>query len=120
MERVSVASLKARLSEYLRLVEGGEPIIVVRHGTPVARLERVTGPQVQVHPPRKRTGSWWTVKGPAVTLDRDVVDYLLDERADRGPRETGSVGAAPQEVAERASRDERARRDERAPGRRRA
>ena len=120
MERVTVASLKARLSEYLRRVEGGEPIIVVRHGTPVARLERVTGPQVQVRPPRKRTGAWWTVKGPAVVLDRDVVDYLLDERADRGPIETGSVEAAPEEAAERACRDGRARRDERTPGRRRA
>lgn len=84
MERVTVADLKARLSEYLRKVEAGEAIVVVRHGVPVARLERLVGPQLQVRPPRREAGAWWAVKGPPVALDRDVVDYLADERADRG------------------------------------
>lgn len=84
MEYVTVADLKARLSEYLRKVEAGEPVVVLRHGVPVARLERISGPQLQVRLPRIDPGSWWTVKGPAVALDRDVLDYLADERADLG------------------------------------
>ena len=81
---MTVADLKARLSEYLRRVEAGEPVVVLRHGVPVARLERVMAPQVQVRPPRKEPGAWWTVKGPAVALDRDVLEYLAEERADGG------------------------------------
>jgi len=83
MERVTVAELKAKLSEYLRRVEGGEPIVVVRHGTPVARLEQIAGAHLSVRPPRKPTGAWWTVKGPRVDLDRDILEYLAEERADR-------------------------------------
>lgn len=83
MEHVTVAQLKAKLSEYLRRVERGEPIVVVRHGTPIAKLERLTGPQLRVSPPRRDIGAWWAVKGPPVDLDRDVVEYLAEERADR-------------------------------------
>jgi antitoxin (DNA-binding transcriptional repressor) of toxin-antitoxin stability system len=82
MERVTVAELKAKLSAYLRQVEGGEPVIVVRHGTPVAKLERVTGPQLSVRLPRRPTGAWWTTKGPRVDLDRDILEYLAEERSD--------------------------------------
>jgi antitoxin (DNA-binding transcriptional repressor) of toxin-antitoxin stability system len=90
MERVTVAELKAKLSAYLRRVEGGEPVIVVRHGTPVAKLERVTGPQLSVRPPRRPTGAWWTTKGPPVDLDRDILEYLAEERADLPiPGDTG-------------------------------
>ncbi len=83
MEHVTVAQLKAKLSEYLRRVERGEPIIVIRHGTPIARLEQIAGPRLNVRPPRRPTGAWWTVKGPRVDLDRDVLEYLAEERADR-------------------------------------
>jgi antitoxin (DNA-binding transcriptional repressor) of toxin-antitoxin stability system len=83
MERVTVAELKAKLSAYLRRVEGGEPIIVVRHGTPIAKLERVTSPQLTVRPPRRSSGDWWKVKGPRVPLKHDVLEYLADEPADR-------------------------------------
>ncbi len=85
MERVTVAELKAKLSEYLHRVEEGEPIVVVRHGTPVARLERVATPQLTVRPPRRSSGDWWTVRGPHVHLESDILAYLADERADRDP-----------------------------------
>jgi|GEM_PF-585170 len=35
---VRVAALKARLSEYLRAVRGGQPVVVYDRDTPVARL----------------------------------------------------------------------------------
>jgi len=93
MERVTVAELKAKLSEYLRRVEGGEPIVVIRHGTPVARLEQIAGPRLSVRPPRRPTGAWWTVKGPRVELDEDILEYLAEERADRPA--PGDVEASP-------------------------
>ena len=41
MKTVSVAEAKARLSEFLALVEQGEVIIVTRHNRPVAELRAV-------------------------------------------------------------------------------
>lgn len=38
MKRVSVSSLKARLSQYLDAVKGGEELVVTERGRPVARL----------------------------------------------------------------------------------
>ena len=37
---LSVAEVKATLSEHIRRVERGEPILVTRHGKPVAALVR--------------------------------------------------------------------------------
>ncbi len=42
--RVSVGRLKARLSEYLRQVVAGEPVVVTNRGQPVARLVPLVGP----------------------------------------------------------------------------
>jgi prevent-host-death family protein len=39
--KVSVTEARNRLSELLREVETGAVIVVVRHGVPVARLQRV-------------------------------------------------------------------------------
>lgn len=41
--RVSVATLKARLSEYLRRAKAGEAVVVTDRGTPVARLGPLEG-----------------------------------------------------------------------------
>ena len=38
MTSISVSQLKARLSEYLRLVEGGNTLVVTDRGTPVAMV----------------------------------------------------------------------------------
>ena len=35
---VSIAEAKNRLSELIRAVEGGEGVVITRHGRPVARL----------------------------------------------------------------------------------
>ena len=42
-ERVSVATLKARLSEYLRRARSGEAVVVTDRGVPVARLGPLAG-----------------------------------------------------------------------------
>jgi len=41
MIMVNVAEAKARLSEYLKRVEGGEVVVVARHNRPVAELRAV-------------------------------------------------------------------------------
>jgi prevent-host-death family protein len=40
MKRLSVAEAKATFSERIRDVESGEPILITRHGRPVAALVR--------------------------------------------------------------------------------
>ncbi len=40
MQRVGIRELKNHLSEYLRLVAGGESIVVTDHGRPVAEIRR--------------------------------------------------------------------------------
>ena len=37
---VGTAEAKNRFTELLRIVEGGEPVIITRHGRPVAQLTR--------------------------------------------------------------------------------
>ena len=83
MTDVTVAELKAKLSEYLRRAQAGEPIVVVRHGTPVARLVRYERPLIQITPPKKSVVDWFTPSLPPLKLDRDVLEYLWEERADR-------------------------------------
>lgn len=41
--RVSIATLKAHLSEYLRKAKAGEGVVVTDRGTPVARLGPLEG-----------------------------------------------------------------------------
>lgn len=83
METVTVAQLKAKLSQYLRRVEAGETIIVSRHGTPVARLVRAERPRLQIRPPRRPSERWGETDLPPLKLKRDVLEYLWEERADR-------------------------------------
>jgi prevent-host-death family protein len=39
--RVGVRDLKSRLSEYLRLIKGGQTVIITEHGHPIGRLSPV-------------------------------------------------------------------------------
>jgi prevent-host-death family protein len=41
---VSVRELKVHLSRYLRLVQGGEAVVITSHAKPVARLEPARAP----------------------------------------------------------------------------
>jgi prevent-host-death family protein len=45
MADVSVAEVKAHLSEVLDRVERGEEVVITRRGTPVARLSRIERPR---------------------------------------------------------------------------
>jgi prevent-host-death family protein len=41
---VSIAEAKNRLPELIRAVEGGERVVITRHGKPVAQLAPAPGP----------------------------------------------------------------------------
>ncbi len=77
MMQASIAALKARLSEYLQAVKGGEEVIVTERGKPVARLGPISvGEQRDVqlnrliragliHPPiRKLPRDFWDQPWP--------------------------------------------------------
>jgi len=45
VKRVPISKLKARLSEYLKVVRAGEEVIVTDRGKPVARIAPISGPE---------------------------------------------------------------------------
>jgi prevent-host-death family protein len=94
--RVSIAQLKARLSEFLGVVREGEDVIVTDRGKPVARLTRVTGDEaMEAHveelvraglarpPERPLDEEFYRLPRPADPAGR-AVRAILEER-EEGP-----------------------------------
>ena len=98
MKVVYVSTLKARFSEFLRLVKSGEAILVTERGRPVALLSPVTQASSAVPDPRMATlTEQGLIRPPQGPLPEDFVDQarpadpagrllaaLLQERAE-GP-----------------------------------
>jgi prevent-host-death family protein len=82
MKQVRIAELKARLSEYLRAVRGGETIAVLDRDTPVAQLVPIRSQtMLRVRKPARGTPPPNRVRLPkSAKLDFDVVQLLLEER----------------------------------------
>lgn len=82
MKQVGIATLKSRLSEYLRAVRGGETIAVFDRQTPVAHI--VPAPEraaLRIRKPTPGTPAPNRVPLPRpVKLEVDVVDLLLQAR----------------------------------------
>jgi len=82
MKQVRIAELKARLSQYLRIVRRGETIAVLDRDTPVAQIVpvrdrstlRIRKPAPGTPPPNRVP-----LPKPA-KLNVDVVQLLLEER----------------------------------------
>jgi prevent-host-death family protein len=96
MIRVSISSLKARLSRYLASVRGGQEVLVTDRGTPIARLVPLRGPAEEerrrselvasgrLRPPRDPLpADFWERPRPADPEGRGLFS-LLEERAE-GP-----------------------------------
>jgi prevent-host-death family protein len=84
MERVSVATLKSKLSQYLEAVKKGKEIIVTSHQHPVARLLPVEKSPAALEiaaPAIRPISSLREIKG--TKLKFDPVDYLLEDRRRR-------------------------------------
>lgn len=83
MNRVQIARLKARLSEYLREVRHGHGLVVLDRETPIARLvpyHDIDEP-LRVRQPRPRSPSPGRVRlPPPLKLPVDAVRILLEER----------------------------------------
>jgi prevent-host-death family protein len=72
---VSVAEAKNRLPELIRLVETGEPIIITRHGKPVAQL--------LPPPPERRQVRYGTMRG-RIHVSPGALDPIDEDRFLRG------------------------------------
>jgi prevent-host-death family protein len=82
MKQVRIADLKARLSEYLRSVRGGETIAVLDRDTPIARIVPVRdGPALRIRKPSPGAKPLNRITVPKpLGGDIDVVTLLLEER----------------------------------------
>lgn len=81
--RIRIAELKARLSECLRAVRKGHRFTVTDRETPVADLvphREDRSPLVVRGPLGKFASPAGVPLPPAVRLDIDVVDVLMDDR----------------------------------------
>ena len=82
MKQVKIADLKARLSEHLRAVRGGETIAVLDRETPVAHIVPIRARRalrVRKPSPERLRLHKVPLPGPA-GLKIDVVRVLLEER----------------------------------------
>jgi len=82
MKQVRIAELKARLSEYLRAVRGGETIAVLDRETPVAQIVPVRDrPALRIRKPAPGAPPPNRVPLPKpLKTSVDVVQLLLEER----------------------------------------
>lgn len=92
MTTASIAELKARLSEFLSIVRGGDDVIVTDRGRPVARLTALNagGEDARlealvrsgvVRPPRRPADPARPVGGPVVAdAEGRLLAALLEER----------------------------------------
>lgn len=83
MKRIGVAALKARLSEYLRIVRRGGTVVVLDRKTPIARIvpERGGAERLEVRPLVKDSPPLRALAIPrGRPLEVDVVAILREER----------------------------------------
>ena len=82
-QRVKIAELKSRLSEYLRVVRKGHTLTVVDRETPIARLvpvEEGAGEITVRHPLPGAPKLSRVALPPPLLVKTDAVDLLLAER----------------------------------------
>jgi prevent-host-death family protein len=79
---VQVAELKARLSEYIRVAEGGQTVVVTAYGRPVVDLvPHEEAPPIRLRP---ATRPWGSVKLPRTGRGRtDSLALLIADRRKR-------------------------------------
>jgi prevent-host-death family protein len=82
MKQVGIAELKARLSEFLRAVQGGESISVLDRNRPVAQIVPIRErPGLRIRKPATGSPKPNKVSLPKTSqLKIDVLDLLLEER----------------------------------------
>ena len=85
MKAIRIADLKAHLSEHLRAVRRGHSLTVLDRETPIAQIvpyvSEKTSPPLVVTRHDAKSGATGRVRlPPPVTLGRDSLEFLLQER----------------------------------------
>lgn len=82
MKKVRIAELKAKLSEFLRAVQGGESIAVLDRNTAIAQIVPIRDrPGLRIRKPLATAPTPNKVPLPKpAKLKVDVLDLLLEER----------------------------------------
>lgn len=82
MKQVRIAELKAKLSEFLRAVQGGESIAVLDRNTAIAQIVPISDrPGVRIRKPLANATALNKVQLPKpAKLKVDVLELLLEER----------------------------------------
>lgn len=84
MKSVRIAELKARLSEYLRIVRRGHPVLILDRNTPIARIvpyRQESREKLRVRMPVGRYPSIHDIpRLPPLEYTGDIVTLLLEER----------------------------------------
>ena len=86
MKRVLISELKSHLSEHLRAVQAGQPIVVMDRKTPIARIVPYDAAPsgVVIREPKPGAPLFRDLVMPeAVDLKVDLMAVLEEERADR-------------------------------------
>jgi prevent-host-death family protein len=82
MKQVRIAELKAKLSEFLRAVQGGESIAVLDRNTAIAQIVPIRDrPGLRIRKPASGSPTPNKVALPkAMPVKIDVLELLLEER----------------------------------------
>jgi prevent-host-death family protein len=83
MTIVNVATLKEKLSYYLRLVKEGQEIVVTSHRHRVARILPPSTPSAEVTKPSRPVKDLKKLKGIKRRRSMSAVQRLLDDRRRR-------------------------------------
>ena len=81
MKQTGVAELKARLSEYLRIVRRGESVTILDRATPIAKMVPIPSTGIRIRKPAEGAPAPNRVPLlPPLKLKIDVLELLLEER----------------------------------------
>ncbi len=82
MIQVGIADLKAKMSQHLRTVRRGHPVIVMDRAWPIARIAPYESEEIlPVRKPLPDAPALQDVAlPPSLDLDFDIVDLLIEER----------------------------------------
>jgi prevent-host-death family protein len=82
MKQVGIAELKSKLSEFLRVVQGGESIAILDRNRPVAHIVPILErPGMRIRKPASDSPKPNKVSLPKPTHQKvDVLELLLEER----------------------------------------
>ena len=83
MNTIGIADLKARLSEHLRSVRAGQVLTILDRRTPVARIVPLQDQESDLVVHSSEAPLQDLPLPPPMETGVDVVDELLEERADR-------------------------------------